>query len=78
MTPNLINLLINTGTGTGTGTGTEPHKTIPLSSCIQNSESSNEYYINKLKSNFKYLTTISKEIGAKCSGLIWVQYAEAA
>jgi hypothetical protein len=41
-------------------------------------KSSNEYYINELKSNFKYLTTISKEIGAKCSGLIWVQYAEAA
>jgi hypothetical protein len=41
-------------------------------------KSSNEYYINELKSNFKYLTTISKEIGAKCSGLIWVQCAEAA
>jgi len=51
MTPNLINLLINTGTGTGTGTGTEPHKTIPLSSYIQNSKSSNEYYINELKGN---------------------------
>ena len=41
-------------------------------------KSSNEYYINELKSNFKYLTTISKETVAKCSGLIWVQYAEAA
>ena len=64
--------MINTGTDTGMGTGTEPHKTIPLSSYIQNSKSSNEYYINELKSNFKYLTTISKETSANCSGVVWI------
>ena len=63
---------MDTGMGTDTGMDTEPHKTIPLSSCIQNSKSSNEYYINKLKSNFKYLTTISKETIANCSGVVWI------
>jgi hypothetical protein len=63
---------MDTVMGTGMDTDTEPHKTIPLSSCIQNSESSNEYYINKLKSNFKYLTTISKETIENCSGVVWI------
>ena len=59
-------------TVTDTVTVTDPHKTIQLSRYIQNSKSSNEYYINELKSNFKYLTTISKETSANCSGVVWI------
>ena len=36
----------------------------------------NEYYINELKGNVKYLPPISKETSANCSSVIWVKYAE--
>ena len=39
-------------------------------------KSFNEYYINELKGNVKYLPPISKETSANCSSVIWVKYAE--
>jgi predicted RNA-binding protein with PIN domain len=36
----------------------------------------NEYYINELKGNVKYLPPISKETSANCSSVIWVKYAK--
>ena len=41
-------------------------------------KSSNEYYINELKGNVKYLPPISKETSANCSAVVWVQYSEGA
>ena len=41
-------------------------------------KSSNEYYINELKGNVKYLPAISKETSANCSAVVWVQYSEGA
>jgi len=41
-------------------------------------KSSNEYYINELKGHVKYLSPISKETSANCSGVVWVQYSEVA
>jgi len=41
-------------------------------------KSSNEYYINELKGNVKYLPAISKETSANCSAMVWVQYSEGA
>ncbi|MDB9912855.1 hypothetical protein OAD06_00940 [Flavobacteriaceae bacterium] len=39
-------------------------------------KSFNEYYINELKGNVKYLPPISKETSANCSSVIWVKYTE--
>ena len=39
-------------------------------------KSFNEYYINELKGNVKYLPPISKETSANCSSVIWVKYSE--
>ena len=39
-------------------------------------KSFNEYYINELKGNVKYLPPISNETSANCSSVIWVKYAE--
>ena len=36
----------------------------------------NEYYINELKGNVKYLPPISKETSANCTSVIWVKYTE--
>ena len=36
----------------------------------------NEYYINELKGNVKYLPPISKETSANCTNVIWVKYTE--
>ena len=41
-------------------------------------KSFNEYYINELKGNIKYLPAISKETSANCSAVVWVQYSEGA
>ena len=41
-------------------------------------KSSNEYYINELKGNVKYIPAISKETSANCSAVVWVQYSEGA
>ena len=41
-------------------------------------KSFNEYYINELKGNVKYLPAISKETSANCSAVVWVQYSEGA
>ena len=41
-------------------------------------KSSNEYYINELKGNVKYLPAISKETSANCSAVVWVHYFEGA
>ena len=39
-------------------------------------KSFNEYYINELKGNVKYLPPISKETSANCISVIWVKYTE--
>ena len=37
---------------------------------------SQEYYINELKGNVKYLPPISDETSANCSSVVWVKYSE--
>ena len=38
----------------------------------------NEYYINRIKGNIKYLPPISTETSSNCSVVVWVKYSEKA
>ena len=39
-------------------------------------KNSNEYYVNRIKGNIKYLPPISKETSSNCSVVVWVKYSE--
>ncbi|MDA9338946.1 hypothetical protein N9Q97_02170 [Flavobacteriaceae bacterium] len=39
-------------------------------------KNSNEYYINRIKGNVKYLPPISTETSSNCSIVVWVKYSE--
>ena len=41
-------------------------------------KNSNEYYINRIKGNIKYLPPISTETSSNCSIVVWVKYSEKA
>ena len=38
-------------------------------------KNSNEYYVNRIKGNIKYLPPISKETSSNCSVVVWVKYS---
>ena len=41
-------------------------------------KNSNEYYVNRIKGNVKYIPPISKETSSNCSVVVWVKYSEKA